>query len=224
MWEAGWAGGAFRGRRMSGVREADRRRHPAVTSALAWGHRELGPTTVTPIRFLPIKQPVFLLVRPTMESGRGHGAAWGAGPRRHRRAGASRACPGSAWPWGRVGPAGQALGVWSRVSTETKEKFKKLTNMKSAVKAGWTVVAAPPVPQAPAAGQVQGPRGSSPQDHTLGTRAESSCGSGADPGPLPSRAPPDASPRAGPERMPGAPAGCPLGGSWCPILASGGAS
>lgn len=75
-----WAGGPFRAGRMSGGSEADRRCHPAVTSGLAWGHWEPGPPqwrpppTATPIRFLPIKQPVFLLGKPCQQ--------WSLGKRR----------------------------------------------------------------------------------------------------------------------------------------------
>lgn len=49
----GWVG-RWRFQRQADVwSERGRQCHPAVTSGLAWGHRELGPTTVTPIRFLP---------------------------------------------------------------------------------------------------------------------------------------------------------------------------
>lgn len=81
-----WAGGPFRAGRMSGPSEADRRCHPAVTSGLARGHREPGtphgrphPCTAAPIRFLPIKRPVFLLGKPCQQwsLGRRRGVASG---------------------------------------------------------------------------------------------------------------------------------------------------
>lgn len=63
---------------MSGANKADRRCHPEVTSGLAWGHRELEPPhrcpPIAPIRFLPIKQPVFLLSKPCQQ--------WSLGKRR----------------------------------------------------------------------------------------------------------------------------------------------
>lgn len=76
-----WAGGPFRARRMSGAtRQTD-----GVTpqSPRAWlgatGSRDppawRPPTTATPIRFLPIKQPVFLLGKPCQQwsLGKRHG-------------------------------------------------------------------------------------------------------------------------------------------------------
>lgn len=67
-----WAGGPFRARWMSGANEAGRQCHPEVTSGLASGHQELepphsGPPPIAPIRFLPIKQPVFLLSKPCQQ-------------------------------------------------------------------------------------------------------------------------------------------------------------
>lgn len=65
---------------MSGVSKADRRCHPTVTSGLARGHQEPGPPqgctpTAAPIRFLPIKWPVFLLgkLHPQWSLGERHG-------------------------------------------------------------------------------------------------------------------------------------------------------